>query len=324
MNKWTDQGVDVGEEPGGMSFDMAAPDKGGPAHALAGPARARGRDMPGLQQLAERQAREMRACLEPLLRRPPPITADEVVREPFGDYVRRMRGPLMSVTLLDLSPCSGRAMLVMEPNLVLHMIDLFFGGNGVVPAALPPEFSPTGLALIDRATTRINEVLARSWTPFGVIGFRTCGHESNPRMLNHVAADEMVVVTRFVLTLADGRCTPIDIVYPMQSLRPFMASLGPPPSPAKAAGDPKWRGGLTRAVMDVTLEVRIVLSEPVMPLSRLANLRPGDVIPLELTPDVHVLVSGRRFARATVGQSGTKAAIRLEQIEPFSHDEDHQ
>ena len=324
MNKWTDQGVDVGEEPGGISFDMAADDKGKPAHAFSGPARARGSDMPGLQQLAERQAREMRACLEPLLRRPPPIAADEVVREPFGDYVRRMRGPLTSFTLLDLSPCSGRAMLVMEPNLVLHIIDLFFGGTGAVPAALPQEFSPTGLALIDRATTRVNEMLARTWTPFGVIGFRTCGHESNARMLNHVAPDEMVVVTRFVLTLADGRCTPIDIVYPMQSLRAFMPSLGPPPGPAKPAGDPKWRSGLTRAVMDVALDMRAVLAEPVVPLSRLAALQPGDVIPIALAPDIQVLVSGRRFARATVGQSGAKVAIRLEQIEPFSNDEDNQ
>src|SRR5690606_18850836 len=127
MNKWSDQEGDLEEGPGGISFEIdAEPESATPAHVVGGPARARGADMPGLQQLAERQARELRGCLEPLLRRPPPITAEEVVREAFGDYMRRPRGSLMSITLLDLSPCSGRAMLVMEPHLVLHMIDLFF------------------------------------------------------------------------------------------------------------------------------------------------------------------------------------------------------
>ena len=79
----------------------------------------------------------------------------------------------------------------------------------------------------------------------------------------------------------------------------------------KAEPDPAWRAALTRSVMAVKFPVRSVLAEPVVALSTLMSLKPGDVIPITVTPDVPVMVGRDRLGAGTVGAANGRAAIRL-------------
>ena len=63
--------------------------------------------------------------------------------------------------------------------------------------------------------------------------------------------------------------------------------------------------GLTRAVMTVKLPVRSVLAEPVVKLSTLMTLQPGDVIPIHFGAEVPVMVGGDRLGTGAVGTSTT-------------------
>ncbi len=91
----------------------------------------------------------------------------------------------------------------------------------------------------------------------------------------------------------------------------------------RSDGDPVWQSGLTRAVMDVPFAVRSVLAEPVVPLSLLMDLKPGDVIPIDLGHEIPLLVAANRFACGTMGHANGRAAIRLDRIDDLS-DEDAQ
>lgn len=280
-------------------------------------------DLHALQQLCDRQARGVRGVFEPLLKRQPRIVAEPLTVERFDDYLDRLKPGLASFNILRMAPLNGHAMIAMEAGLVLSMVDLFFGGTGAAPQTTPSEFTIAEDAIIRRAVAGIVEVLNRTWVELAEVSFHPHAAENNRRMLSHLDGEDPVIVCRFELTMPDGRTSPVDLVYPVVALKPLASVLCAKVQSKRADSvDPAWRSGLTRAVMNVPIAVRSVLAEPTVKLSQLMALQPGDIIPIELGPDIPLLVTGARFAHGTVGQANGRAAVRIDRLERLE-DEDH-
>ena len=268
-------------------------------------------DLHTVQHLSARLARSLRSVFEPLLRRELRVWAEPLSVQRFGDY-RSERGEGLTAWLpLPMEPVDGAALLVLDGRFVLELLDLFFGGSGAAPAAMPAEFSPAADALVAKLGATVARPLRQAWEPLAAIDFAVGRAEANPAMLG-VAADDALIVTRFGLAADGGADAPVflDILYPVDALKPHGATLTGKVLD-KAEPDPAWRTGLTRAAMGVTFPVRATLAEPVVPLSKLMNLRPGDVIPISFGAEVPVMVGGDRFASGTVGASNGQAAVRL-------------
>jgi len=291
------------------------------AHVLGGATRNSLGDLHALRHLGGHLARSMRGAFEPLLRRQPRVTAEPLSILRFDDYLDARPDTLSSITLVGMAPLNGQAMIVLDGALILEMVDLFFGGTGVVPDPLPTEFTPTADAMIARTTAVLTERLARAWGELAEIDFRVGKTEANPAMLSHIDADDRIVITRFHMALSETRSSVIDILYPVAMLKPIAPILSAKVQSTRSGGDPAWMGSLTRAVMNVKLPVRSVLAEPIIPLSRLMNLKAGDIIPISFGPEVPLLVADNRFARGAVGAANGRAAIRVNCIEK-SEDED--
>ena len=220
-----------------------------------------------------------------------------------------------------MTPGKGRALAVFDARFVLEMLDLFFGGNGDTPKELPSEFSPAAEAMVARVASMLAGPLTVAWEPLAKLAF-TPGHvEANASMFADIDGDDAMVVTRF--GIAAGKAEPklIDIVYPVDTLKPHTPSLTGKVHGKTAAPDPAWRTGLTRAVMGVKFPIRSVLAEPVIPLAMLMSLKEGDVIPVSFGNDVPVMVGADQLGTGTVGTSNGHAAIRLNTISRF-HEED--
>ena len=103
----------------------------------------------------------------------------------------------------------------------------------------------------------------------------------------------------------------IDILYPVAALKPHHENITRRVHQRTPEVAPAWRQSLTRAVMNVPLAVRTVLAEPVIPLSRLLELKVGDVIPIGVGDQIPVMIGKDRLGFGTVGTSAGKAAIQL-------------
>jgi flagellar motor switch protein FliM len=301
-----------------------AQDRGTPAqHAAAlGSASANPLgDLQALVQVNQRLARSLRTLFEPMLREAVKVTPEAIAVERFDDYLNA-RGPgLASVTLIGMAPLSGQAMLVLDGGFTFRLVDLYFGGPGLLPNPMPAEFTPTADAMIARLAAGIASRVAAAWTELAEISFTPGRTEANPAMLSHIDGEDRVVRTRFVLTVGDGRQVPVDMLYPAASLKPIAAILSSKVQSRRQAEDPAWTNNLMRAAMNVKLPVRSVLAEPVIPLSQLMSLHPGDIIPISFGPEIPLRVANRRFARGAVGASNGRAAMRLHRIEPIENEE---
>jgi len=123
-----------------------------------------------------------------------------------------------------------------------------------------------------------------------------------------------MIVTRFGIAAGDAKPVFIDLLYPVTTLKPHAPTLTGKVL-EKADANPVWRNSLTRAALGVRFPIRSVLAEPVVPLSLLMDLKPGDVIPISFGPEVPVMVGSGRLGMGTVGTSNGHAAVRLTHLD---------
>jgi len=263
-------------------------------------------DLHTLQHLSARLARGLRPVWERLLRRELRCAAEPLVVQRFADY-RAERGDALAVWLPFAADAgSVRAFAVLDGGALLQLLDQFFGGTGAAPATLPTEFSPAALAMGRRIAEMLATPLAQAWEPLTRMAFAAGAPETGADL----DGEDAVILTRFVIDAEGPSPLTLDLLYPVAPLKPHAPTLTGKVLD-KAEPDPVWRTQLTRAAMAVRFPVRSVLAEPVVSLQLLMDLKPGDVIPISIAPDVPVMVGNDRLGHGTVGVSNGHAAIRL-------------
>ena len=282
-----------------------------PSHALGQAKLNPFGDLHTLQHLSARFARALKQVWEPLLRQEVRSWAEPLVVQRFADYRAERPDTLTAWLPLTMTGIgTGPALAVFDGRWVLEVMDLFFGGTGQAPAHMPAEFSPAADAMVARLGASLAGPLRTAWEPLARVDFAPGRVEASAALLQGFDADEAVVVTRFGLSATGGAPVFVDILYPVPALKPIAATLTGKVLD-KAEPDPAWRQSLTRSVMGVRFPVRSVLAEPLVPLSVLMNLKPGDVIPITVCPDVPVMVGRDRLGVGTVGAANGRAAIKL-------------
>ena len=268
-------------------------------------------DLHSVQHLSARLARSLKGVFEPILRAEIRTWAEPLVVQRFADYRAERPDTLAAWLPLAMTPGDGAALMILDGRFVLELLDLFFGGLGAAPAELPREFSPAAAALVARLGGAVAGQLAAALEPLARIAFAPGHPEANPVLLGGVDGDDAVIVTRFGIAQGTAKPVFLDLCYPVATMRPHGQALTGKVVAKAAEPDAAWRTALTRAAMDVRFPVRSVLAEPVVPLSLLVTLKPGDVIPISFNEAVPVMVGGDRVGTGTVGTSNGHAAIRL-------------
>jgi flagellar motor switch protein FliM len=132
-----------------------------------------------------------------------------------------------------------------------------------------------------------------------------------------VESEEKVVCCSFIIQLPEADPATLDLIYPLQALKPIAARLRSRMQSDQVADDLRWRNRLREAVMAVPLNVTARLAEPNVPISALTGLRPGRVVPVDLALRPQLLVEGTPLFDAEPGAQNGRAALSLtRRIEP--------
>lgn len=274
-------------------------------------------DLVTLQHLSARLAKSLKTVFEGLARHPLRVWAEPLSVQRWADYRAERGTGLAAWQPLALKPGKGRAQLVLDGKHVLELLDCFFGGDGEAPNPLPTEFSASAEALITRIGAAVAPPLEAAWEPLARVEFSAEAKRALA-LAPDIGGEEAMVVTRFGIAKGDHKPAFVDLLYPVSALKPHTASLTAKVHDKPIEVEPRWRSGLTRAVMAVPLEVRSVLAEPMIPLARLLDLKAGDVIPIEFGAEVPVMVASQRLGTGLVGTANGRAAVRMTSLEPIN------
>ena len=270
--------------------------------------------MPGLERIGEKLARRMRSVVEPLVQGRAKVTAERIETMRYEKW-RAALPDFTSLNFYRMRPLKGGMLVVVEPDFVAGVVDMFFGGTGLPAPRRHPEFTSSEEALIVRLTDAVVRALGDSWADIIALTPSLVSRDTNAVFANLFRPEENVVIQRFAIVPGQGPATTVSVVIPLGSLRavegPLTAKVHDDAGPA----DAQWRSRIAVALDDVRLPVRSVLARPKITAAELMALKPGDIIPISVGAKVPLLVANRRFAHGTIGEKDGHAALLIDTIE---------
>lgn len=249
------------------------------------------RRIPTLEMINERFSKYLRSSLFKFLHRSPEIFLSGIQILKFSEYVRELRVPT-NLNIIRFSPLRGRALIVLEPNLIFTTVDNFFGGGKHIYkfSVDAREFTPTETRVIQILIDMIFSDLKEAWSPVMALDFEYMSSEINPHFATIVGPDDIVVISTINIAL-EGGGGDINIVMPYSMIEPIRGLL-------EAIGDTgevidnEWKIALRNEVMatEVTMYSRLV--EKTLPIREILSLKKGDIIPIDMEKNVVLKVKG--------------------------------
>ena len=267
-------------------------------------------DYYALRMINERFARFARAVFLPMLRIQPRISSFPPEVKTFDEYTSGIES-FMSLTASRLEELRGNMMTVMDPTFISILTNSFYGGQLGPDKSKKTEFTSTEDRLIEIISEGLNRMLEAAWKDLMPINLSVQGREVNPQFVSFVDGAELVIICSFVVQLPGMDAANFDLIYPLQTLKPIASLLRSKVQSDVVEDDVSWRERLERAILEIPLKISARLSEPVVSMSKLINVKPGEVIPIQIGEGVEVRVEGKPIFLGEMGEVSGQSAINL-------------
>jgi flagellar motor switch protein FliM len=269
-----------------------------------------------LRKLRERQEEFIRALAARLsghLRLEVGLKITRLESIPFEKLSAGISNPTY-LSLLKLEPLKGVCLLEIPPQLALSIVDRELGGAGL---CLDENRALTEIE--SRILSRVVEMSfnewCASWSDLLELRSNLIGHESNAAFVQSISSDTVMLILGVEMQM--GEITKqINFVFPHLGLEPLIQKLdadsGKQPKVKPAPASPKWN----RILDDVNIQVTADLPTLRITTRELANMKAGDVIPLdpEILQNLRVSLAKKQKFLAIAGRSESRWAARITKV----------
>lgn len=269
--------------------------------------------LPALDRMNEKLARRLRTVFEAMSRSKLKLAPRPTTVLRYGEW--QLEQPdILNLSIFSFLNPTTLAMLSIDPSLIMRMVDARYGGTGATVRAGTHELTSAEEHFAGRLIQAVSEALNESWNEVVQVNFQLKSRETNQTFANIARRDEQVAVISFDIELAGVAAPPLQIVYPLASLRQVERELAAGTKDDVSHSDYVWRLRLRQALGGVRVGARTVLARTEMSMAQVLRLAPGDVIPVTIPAHVPLFVGNRELAVGTVGDHDGCAAIRVERI----------
>ncbi|MBX7256388.1 MAG: flagellar motor switch protein FliM [Candidatus Hydrogenedentes bacterium] len=277
------------------------------------PERVSKEQLKGLQSLFEAFARELSIALPPFLRSVVRVDLVSIDQLTYDEFVLSIARPT-SISVINMSPLEGNAVIELSPSVVFPIVDRILGGKGI-PLKKPRELTEIENRIIHRVMLMILDSLKRSWEQLIEFKLSVIQQESDPLMVQIVAGSEMVILVAYEIHI--GECVgTMNMCIPLLVLNPVLDQISQQTrfirrmSPEMAE---RTRTQIFRVMRKAEVTLDAILGRTTLPLHELARLRVGDVIQLDTdvkTP-IMIEIGGIPRFKAFCGRRGELSSVQL-------------
>lgn len=232
----------------------------------------------------------------------------------YDDYIRSMPNPTL-LTTISLAPLPAAAVLEMNVQLALVLVDRMLGGQGVpVPPRRPTEVETH---LLHELVANGLGAFAETLKPLADVTPAIGDVDYNPQLVQVVAPSEVVLLLTYRVAIAQGTRSEglLTICYPYSTLGPALANLSSNlwldrslPAGPEATVEP-----LREDLPSVPVRLSVQVDPVSVPAREVAALQPGDVLRLD-HPVGHLLrgtVGGAEVVAGHLGRRGRRLAFQV-------------
>jgi flagellar motor switch protein FliM len=272
----------------------------------------RGR-MPALDRLNERWVTDFQRKLGELIRQPLEVVLQEVQLAPYGNWLAAMPAPT-SFSLYSVKPWPRHALVAVDGKLLFALVNAYYGGTRASPKNARATLTPTEQRLNKIVIEMLVELFRRALAPVAALEFQHVQSEIDASYMNMATPSETVVVTRVEVTLKQQGGS-ICLLLPLSSFDVVRDKLAEGLKNVTPETRQRWRQGLRAQLEHTELDLTSVFLETQVTMRELMQMKPGDILPIEM-PKTAVLRSGARpLLRGKFGLSrGYNAVSVLEAV----------
>ena len=267
-------------------------------------------------------ARSLSTYLSTILRTMVDINLLSIDQVSYSEYMMALSEP-SCIYILNSKTLEGRAILEVNPQLALLVVDRLLGGAGKNASSELREITLIEQniirAVIDKAIDILNEV----WKNVVPLNMVYDGFESNPQFVQIAPASETAIIIFFEILIRD-LTYPLNICFPYFVMEPIMQKLTVQSwfaqTQRKITED---SSGVARERLSFTkVPVRVNLGGTNISIRDMINLKIGDVLTLDSKTDdeLQVQVKGKTKYFGEPGISGRKRAVKI--LRPLSKEEE--
>jgi flagellar motor switch protein FliM len=271
--------------------------------------------LPMLEVVFDRLVRLMTTSLRNFTSDNVEVSLDAITSIRFGDYLNSIPLPAI-LAVFRARQLDNFGLVIVDSNLIYSIVDVLLGGRrGTV--AMRIEGRP--YTTIERMlVTRLVEVILgdakQAFAPLTEVDFDLERIETNPRFAAIARPANAAILVKLRIDMEDrgGRA---ELLLPYATLEPIREMLLQQFMGEKFGRDNIWESHLATELWSTNLQVRAVLDEMAVPLRKMLDLKVGDTILLNASPDSHVTLKAGDIplTRGRVGRVNGKMALRVEQ-----------
>ena len=266
-------------------------------------------DYYALRLINERFARHARGVFLPMLRLQPRVSPFPPEVKTFDEYCEGIDN-FMNLNISRMEELRGPMLLTLGPKFISTLTASFYGGSIYQPDQKRTEFTNTEERVIELVHEGLSECLSVAWTDLMSITLSHQGREVNPQFASFVDGSELVIICAFLIQLPNGESVNMDVVYPLQTLKPIATQLRSRMQ-SDTNDDVSWRERMEHAILNIPLNVTAFLGEPVMSMGQLIRLQTGDVVPIQVNEGIELRVEDNPIFLADIGEVSGQAAVSL-------------
>ena len=266
-------------------------------------------DYYALRLINERFARHARGVFLPMLRLQPRISPFPPEVKTFDEYCEGIDN-FMNLNISRMEELRGPMLLTLGPKFISTLTASFYGGSIHQPDQKRTEFTNTEERVIELVHEGLSECLSAAWTDLMPITLSHQGREVNPQFASFVDGSELVIICAFLIQLPNGESVNMDVVYPLQTLKPIATQLRSRMQ-SDTNDDVSWRERMEHAILNIPLNVTAFLGKPVMSMGQLIRLQTGDVVPIQVNEGIELRVEDNPIFLADIGEVSGQAAVSL-------------
>lgn len=275
----------------------------------------RGR-MHTLELINERFARHLRGGILNFIRRSPDITNKGFQLQQYGDFIRHLPVPA-NINMLHMKPLRGTALVVFDPKLVFLVVDNLFGSDGRFHMRIEGrDFTRTEQRIIRRMLDMVLDCYGEAWKPVMPLGFEYVRSEMHGKLANIVATNEVVVTSTVQVEIGPAGGF-VHVCMPYSMLEPVRRLLSSPIESEAVEVDNRWSRQMARQMHSADVDLEVAFATVRSTVGELFELKPGDVLPIELPKSVTASVGRTPVLECGYGESNGRYAVQVQRV--FHH-----
>lgn len=262
--------------------------------------------LPALARAGERLARSLAPEFAGLLGSEAPTVAVAAPTERSEAELIDDAGPLAANCLLATAVPGVSLLASIDGQAALRLVDRAFGGKGEAAGPLPEHFPLSAQLMIQRLEQMIARALGAA---LGQDELRVVKRDHRLAELAPFPAGARLAV--LAVEVMEGARKPwkLLLALPLAHLPKLLGGGDGPAAAPRGPADPA-----AAPFADVPLPLTATLVDMRMPLSVLAALEPGTVLPVSVARAVPLSIGGAVLARGSVGNADDRVALKLTQI----------